>query len=95
MNQTNLTVILYADIVGSTLLVHKDEVLAHQRIQDVFRKLSASIFNVGGKTHEIRGDALVAEFERASDAVMTALDFQQSNQLESDQLNDEIKPRFA
>ena len=37
-----LAVILHADIVGSTALVHQDEQLAHQRIQDDFRHTCAS-----------------------------------------------------
>jgi hypothetical protein len=33
-----LALILHADIVGSTLLVHQDEQLAHQRIQNTFQR---------------------------------------------------------
>ena len=67
-----LAVILHADVVGSTALVHLDETRAHQRIQDVFRRLSETTNAYGGVAHEIRGDALVAEFPRASDAVCNA-----------------------
>ncbi len=67
-----LAAILHADIVGSTSLVHKDESLAHQRIQDVFRRFSETVGRYNGATREIRGDALVAEFARASDAVSAA-----------------------
>lgn len=45
-----------------------DESLAHQRVQDTFRRLCETIASHGGVAHEIRGDALVAEFSRASDA---------------------------
>jgi class 3 adenylate cyclase len=68
-----LAVILHADVVGSTLLVQKDEVLAHERIQSTFNNFSATIDTYDGIAREIRGDALVAEFERASDAVSVKL----------------------
>ncbi len=64
-----LAVILHADVVGSTMLVQRDESLAHERIRDVFQRLSTTTSTYGGTAHEIRGDALVAEFSRASDAV--------------------------
>ncbi|MCZ7598999.1 MAG: adenylate/guanylate cyclase domain-containing protein [Gammaproteobacteria bacterium] len=53
--------------------------MAHQRIQDAFRRLDGCIARHGGATHEIRGDAIVAEFEKASDALTAALDFQLGN----------------
>ena len=74
-----LAVILHADIIDSTILVQKDEATAHERIVDTFKRFSATIDENGGFTHEIRGDALLAEFSRASDAITTALDFQKSN----------------
>ena len=63
-----LAVLLHADVVGSTALVQRDETLAHQRIQDAFHRFSETIKAYGGVAHEIRGDALVAEFAGASDA---------------------------
>ncbi|MFZ9037160.1 MAG: hypothetical protein ACO3DT_03745 [Gammaproteobacteria bacterium] len=64
-----LAVILHADVVGSTALVQRNETLAHQRMQAAFHYFSMTIASFGGNTREIHGDALVAEFERASDAV--------------------------
>ena len=90
--QTKLAVILHCDIVGSTALVTKDERLAHERIRDAFNRLSEIISAHGGTTHEIRGDALLAEFERASDAVTAALAFQYSNSAFNQNLNDDVKP---
>ena len=55
-----LAVILHADVVGSTSLVQKNETLAHERIQTVFRRFSGTIKAYGGITLELRGDALVA-----------------------------------
>ena len=90
--QSKLAVILHADIVGSTALVHKDERVAHDRIQDAFRRFSEIISSHNGTVHKLRGDALVAEFERVSDAVTTALAFQLENQTENESLTDDIRP---
>ena len=87
-----LVVLLHADVVGSTALVQLDETLAHQRIQDTFRRLSETIARYNGIAHEIRGDALVAEFSRASDAVSASLAFQVANAAHNEALPDDIRP---
>ena len=87
-----LAVLLHADVVGSTALVQLNETLAHQRIQDTFRRFSESIARYNGTAHEIRGDALVAEFARASDAVSASLAFQVENAAYSNELPDEVRP---
>ena len=89
-----LAVILHADVVGSTALVQLDESVAHDRIRDVFRRFSRTIDGYEGTAHEIRGDALVAEFERASDAISAALTYQAANTEFNATLNDEIRPRM-
>jgi TolB-like protein/class 3 adenylate cyclase len=93
MRETSkLAVILHADVVGSTSLVHADERIAHQRMQDAFRRFSDVICAYGGTAHEIRGDALVAEFARASDALCAALAFQMSNADANAAIFDHIRP---
>ena len=87
-----LAVILHADVVGSTGLVQKNEVLAHERIQATFSHFSETIQSYGGITREQRGDALVAEFKRASDAVTAALAFQESSKGMYPQVDDAIQP---
>ena len=87
-----LAVILHADVVGSAELVQKDETLAHERIQSGFRRCSETIEPYGGTTQELRGDALVAQFGRASDAVMAAIVFQADNTQFIATLEDEIQP---
>jgi hypothetical protein len=42
-------------------------------MQGAFRRLSDTIASYAGTTRELRGDALVGEFDRASDAVSAAL----------------------
>lgn len=87
-----LLVILHADVVGSTALVRRDEALAHERILDAFRRLSRAIEAYGGITRELRGDALVGEFSRASDAVCAALSFQEQNVKHNLGFDGEIRP---
>jgi len=87
-----LAVILHADVAGSTSLVRLDETLAHQRIRDAFRRFSETISAHAGIAHEIRGDALVAEFAMASDAVSAALSFQSKNTDWNTKLGDDVLP---
>ena len=86
-----LAVILHADVVDSTTLVQKDETLAHERIQAAFHQFSETINSYGGIAHELRGDALVAEFDRASDAVTAALAFQALNEAHNATLDYDIQ----
>jgi len=89
---TKFAVILHADIVGSTALVQQDEQLAHERTQDAFRRFSDSIEKYQGHVRELRGDALLADFERPSDAVTATLAFQADQACYIEQLNDDIRP---
>lgn len=89
-----LAVILHADVVGSTTLVQLDESVAHERIQAAFHAFSEMIRKYGGVAHEIRGDAIVAEFERASDAVIAAIAFQAVNEESNSKIDDEIRPQL-
>jgi adenylate cyclase len=90
--QGKLVVILHADVAGSTRLVQKDEQLAHERIQDTFHRFSDSIEKYMGRVLELRGDALLAEFERASDAITAALAFQADHTYYLSRLKDDMKP---
>ena len=89
-----LAVLLHADVVGSTMLVQQNETIAHQRMQRAFQELSRQISAYGGTTHELRGDALVAEFERASDAVTASLAFQQINAEYNAAVDDDLRPEM-
>lgn len=89
-----LAVILHADVVGSTALVRLNEALAHERFQDVFLRLTRAIEAYGGIAHEVRGDALVAEFNRASDAVCAALVFQDGNTQFKNTIIDGVRPEL-
>jgi adenylate cyclase len=87
-----LAVILHADVVGSTLLVQRDEQRAHARMQDAFRRFGDVITRYHGRVRELRGDALLAEFGRASDAVSAALAFQGEQIDFNAGLDDDIRP---
>jgi adenylate cyclase len=87
-----LAVLLHADVVGSTSLVQMNEILAHERIQNVFLRFSETIAAHGGIAHEIRGDALVAEFSKASDAVAASLSFQKANAAHNEKEDDDVRP---
>ena len=87
-----LAVILHADVVGSTTLVQRNESLAHERIQAAFQRFAKTINTYRGITHELRGDALVAEFEKASDAVAAALACQAENTAFNASLDDDVQP---
>ncbi len=89
-----LAVLLHADVAGSTSLVRLDEQLAHERMQSAFRRFSATISTHGGTAHEVRGDALVAEFSKVSDAVRAALAFQAANAAHNKGLSDGIRPEI-
>lgn len=87
-----LAVLVHADVVESTNLVRRNEAIAHERIRDVFHRFSEMIASYDGIAHEIRGDALVAEFSKASDAVSASLAFQESNAGHNQSLEDEVLP---
>ncbi len=87
-----LAVILHADVVGSTRMVTIDEQLAHERIQDTFRRFGDTISNYSGHVLESRGDAILAKFERPSDAVSASLAFQQLQSAYLVTLSGPLKP---
>jgi adenylate cyclase len=93
-NRTKLAVILHADVAGSTALVRQDERVAHDRIRAAYESFADTVRQYGGVVHEIRGDALLAEFARASDAVVAALAAQRGNAERNLALSDGIVPEL-
>jgi adenylate cyclase len=87
-----LAVLLHADVAASTTLVQLNETIAHERMRDAFMRFSEIIKKYDGIAHEIRGDALVAEFPRASDAVSAALEFQVANNEYNNKISDDVLP---
>ena len=70
----------------------RNDSLAHERIRAAFQQLSDVTRDHCGIAHEIRADAFVAKFLRASDAVCAALVFQSSNIERNEKLHDDIRP---
>ena len=89
-----LVVILHADVADSTALVQQDQALAHARIRDSFKDLGDAVDKWQGRVLERRGDALLAEFSHAADAVTAALAFQADHALSLDRLEDDLRPRI-
>jgi adenylate cyclase len=89
-----LAVILHADVADSTRLVQQDEHVAHERIQDAFNRLSSVINQYSGHVLELRGDALLAEFDRPSDAVSATLSFQSIHTKFLSSLEGDLKPEI-
>ena len=65
--RSNLSVILHADVIGSTTLVQMNEQIAHERIYAAFRGFARSVEAYGGNVTELRGDDFLAEFARGSE----------------------------
>lgn len=88
---------LHADIAGSTALVLRDETRAHEAMRSAFARLAAALEQYGGRVLETRGDALVAEFPRASDAIVGALAGQLAAAPDdaADELESEIRVRIG
>jgi adenylate cyclase len=84
--------ILHADVVGSTKLVQINEQEAHDRIQSAFTRLAKVIETSNGEVKEVRGDALLAVFSRASDAIEAATAFQTNNSEQNKLLPGPIHP---
>ena len=91
-SRRKLAVLLHADIVDSTRLVQRNDVIAHERMREAFRRLGEIARSFQGTVREVRGDALVAEFPRASDAVAAAIDFQETNATANADCRDAIRP---
>ena len=85
---------MHADVVDSTVLVQKDESLAHERIVEAFKRFSKVIEKHAGHTHEIRGDALLAEFPRASDAISASIEFQRAQSQVLQSLKGDVCPKI-
>ena len=89
---SKLAIILHADIADSTRLVQHNEHLAHKRIQDTFHNFEQKISQHYGHLQELRGDALLAVFDRASDAVAASVAFQTDQRDQFSAVDDEILP---
>ena len=67
---------MHADVADYSSLMERDEDRAHQRVNEAFELLDEAVSRHGGTVAEKRGDALLAEFAKPSDALGAALAFQ-------------------
>lgn len=72
---------MHIDIVGSTHLVRKNVVLAHQQIHSLYSRIRRICHHRNGIVRELRGDAAVVTFTHPADAIDAALAMQCLNRL--------------
>ena len=83
MPQTrHLAAIMFADIMGFTAIMEKDEALALQLREKMKKKLEAEVSIHGGKIIKFSGDGVLCSFGSAGESVRAALALQLSMQEE-------------
>jgi adenylate cyclase len=77
--QRKLAAILFADAVGSSRLMGRDESGTVARLlEHLNRRLTPAAARRGGRVIRMKGDGALVEFTSAVDAVAAAIDFQQA-----------------
>ncbi|MCK5362938.1 MAG: adenylate/guanylate cyclase domain-containing protein, partial [Gammaproteobacteria bacterium] len=89
-----LAAILYADVAGYSRLTGEDEEGTHRRLSAYLDLISASIEGHQGKIVHYAGDAVLADFATASDALGCAAAVQRDIEARNEKLPDERKLRF-
>lgn len=84
--------VLHADVVDAAALRLRDEALSSERIRRLYKRFAATIARYHGQISEQSGDALLARFDRAADAVCAALAFQATQREYLALVEDEIRP---
>ena len=89
-----LAAILYADVAGYSRLTGDDEDTTHRRLSDYLDLISSHIARHYGRVMHYAGDAVLATFEAAVDALSCAAHIQRELQRRNDELPDERKVQF-
>ena len=77
--QRRLAAILFADAVGSSLLMGRDEsTIVARLLQHLNRRLAPAVVRRGGRVIRLKGDGALIEFASAVDALASAIEFQQA-----------------
>ncbi len=71
-----LAAILYADVAGYSRLTGEDEEGTHRRLSDGLDLISAAVESHNGRVVHYAGDAILADFGTASDALSCAVSIQ-------------------
>lgn len=85
------TSVFSAEIVDTLALLHRDENLARQRIDEAHRRLRHCVQAYRGRIGETRDDELLATFGRPAEAVVAALAFQAAQKEVNRHIHDEIR----
>ncbi len=89
-----LAAILYADVAGYSRLTGDDEDATHRRLSDYLDLISSHVARHHGRVMHYAGDAALATFDAAVDALSCAAHVQRELQRRNDELPDERKLRF-
>src|SRR5215470_12025201 len=77
--QRRLAAILFADAVGSSLLMGRDESsIVARLLQHLNQRLAPAVARGGGRVIRLKGDGALVEFASAVDALGAAIEFQQA-----------------
>jgi TolB-like protein/class 3 adenylate cyclase len=89
-----LAAILYADVVEYSRLTGEDEDATHRRLTEYFDQIADTINLHGGRVMHYAGDAVLAMFEAAVDALTCAAQIQNDLKVRNGDLPDERKIQF-
>ncbi len=92
--QRKLVAIFYADIAGYSRLTGEDEEGTHRRLNVYLDAITAAIETHGGKVLHFAGDAVLAEFANAVDALTCAVDIQRAFAVQNEVVPVDHKLRF-
>ncbi len=92
--ERKLAVILYADVVGYSNLTGNDEIGTHQALLASLDSITDLISNHSGTVVNFAGDAALAEFGSAVNAVKCAVEIQRTLCIQNENLPEERKLRF-
>ena len=71
-----LAAVLYADVAGYSRLTGEDEDATHRTLTEYLDLLSSTIESQGGQVMHYAGDAVLAKFDAAVDAMSSAVAIQ-------------------
>ncbi len=89
-----LAAILYADVAGYSRLTGEDEDVTHRTLSEYLDLISSTVAKHRGRVTHYAGDAVLAKFEAAIDALSGAVAIQNELQMRNQKLPDERKVQF-
>lgn len=89
-----LAAILYADVVGYSRLTGEDEDATHRRLAEYLDSIAANVERHHGRVMHYAGDAVLATYAAAVDAVSSAIEIQQELRKRNDELPQDRKVEF-